>query len=251
MAGDAGDGSDGRRAVARQAEEEPRIELVGHGIERSVENQTPAVGGHEVGVLVLGIEIGDLLGVHHRDLVAQTDDETLAVLAPRTGEQAAQQRGVGRRRGIFRQQGLAAALHRGLQLLGHDGLEQVVDAVDAESPDGIVVVSRGDDHLAAHLGPGEDVETHAVGELHVHEDDVGPVGRVAQPFDGADHRTLHARDAQVVEMLLDDAPQVGLGRDFVFDDQYVVGFHNSGSWTRKAASLCSTAIGRPARSRYC
>ena len=42
--------------------------------------------------------------------------------------------------------------------LGDDGFEQVVDAVDAERADGVVVVGGGDDHLAAHLGPGEDVE---------------------------------------------------------------------------------------------
>ena len=117
------------------------------------------------------------------------------------------------------------------KLLGVDGFEQIVDAVDAERFDSIVVVSGGNDYLAFDLDLRKDVETHAILQLDIHEDDVGVVVGCAEPFDSPLDRAANGNHRQVRKLLLDGTAQVGLCRKLVFDNQYVVLVHSRGSCT--------------------
>ena len=76
-----------------------------------------------------------------------------------------------------------------LHVLGLDGLEQVVDAVDLEGLKRIFVVCRGEDYRGVDLHRVEYAERLAVGQMYVHEYEVGRrLRRVAEVV----HRILYA-----------------------------------------------------------
>ena len=72
-----------------------------------------------------------MFGADDRNLVSYAYDEPFFVLAAHLRKDASQQFRIGRR--VFRFEGPAAAFDGGLQLLGDDGFEQVVDGIEFEA----------------------------------------------------------------------------------------------------------------------
>ena len=190
---EAGDGVDhalGDDAAAGDAEERLRVQAFGYGVQGIVHHIGRAVEGDDVGVLGLGIEIGDVRCAHRYDAVVQADEE---LLFPYLGDEGAD--------------GFSGRLHRfsgfhagdGAPEVGQvDGLQEIVHRIDLEGVYGVLVIGRGHDDRGGNVGLGENVEAGAVAQLHVHENDVGG-GMGAQPGQGVLDRAngahyLHGRE---------------------------------------------------------
>ena len=210
---DAGDRRHRDDAVARNSEKALPVELLGEDVQRKVHHVAAAVLRHQVGILLLGVEIGDFLALHGHDPVVEAHDVALLVGARRTD---------GRQQplGVEARVALPAPLDGPLQRRGVDRLEQVVDAVDLEGPHGIAVVGGRHDDAGRDVDLPEDLEAVAVGELHIHEDHVGDVSRRAEPLDGLAHRAGRTDNPQVGVVLRERPHQVLLGHGLVFNDQY-------------------------------
>lgn len=118
-----------------------------------------------------------------------------------------------------------------------NGLEQIIDAVYAECPDGPFVVRGGEDDGIAHAALVEDFETLAVGELHVHKNQRVVIGMPAKIIHALTHRAEYAQ-----QPVRGAEPAYRLGKhpgseQFIFYDYVIHHIHRSRyeSSTRKHA----------------
>lgn len=118
-----------------------------------------------------------------------------------------------------------------------NGLEQIIDAVYAECPDGPFVVRGDEDDGIAHAALVEDFETLAVGELHVHKNQRVVIGMPAKIIHALTHRAEYAQ-----QPVRGAEPAYRLGKHpgselFIFYDYVIHHIHRSRyeSSTRKHA----------------
>ena len=114
-----------------------------------------------------------------------------------------------------------APLHGSFQVGLFNGLQEIVDALHFKCLDRIAVVCSGHYHLGLYVRLAEYLKAASVRKFHVHEYYVGPVGGIAEPFQGLGHRAclpdyVHLRVK----------PFKGIGKAsschcFVFNYQYI------------------------------
>ena len=220
MPADALDGAPRDDGAARDAEEALGVELLLERVERALDEIARAFVGHQVVGLLFGEEEGDPVGLQGDDLLTDIDHDALLVgfglPARHDGEQLLHVDA--RRRG----RALAAAAHRARQLLGADGLEEVVHAPGLEGLEGVGVIGGGHDDAGLDGYLPEDLEAVAVGELDIHEDKVYRRVR-GEVFDGPADGIGDLHHLDVREVGLEQAHELRLGHAFVFDYQ---GFHH-------------------------
>ena len=210
----------GYDVLAVGPEEEVGVELVHDGVERAVHGLLVAVVEDGARHLVFQVEAGHLAYLDGYQLVVDGYEE-VGLITAQVGCQSVD----------------VGALHGGaeafqlvdgvLQVLGGDGLEQVVDAAGLEGVEGVLVVGRGEDERAFDVDLVEDMERQAVGQVYVHEAEVGlgAVGRfeILHALLYALERWQHGGVGHDAEQ---QAAQVFGGDGFVFDDEY--GSHGGG-----------------------
>ena len=109
--------------------------------------------------------------------------------------------------------------------VGVDGFEEVVYAVGVEGLEGVLVVGGGVDDGCEDGDAVEDVEGESVGEVDVHEDEVGR-GVVGEVFDAFFDGLQDGDDGGVGHGEGDESLEVVGGDGFVFYDDYF--FHGGG-----------------------
>jgi len=82
---------------------------------------------------------------------------------------------------------------RVLELVLADGFFEIVDAIIVEGAGNIFIIGRGKDHGAGDADRFENIEREAVGQLDVHEYEVG-LGILVQPSDAFIHAGAAAHD---------------------------------------------------------
>ena len=203
------------------AEEARRVEAVGQLVERVGKHVALAVAYDGLRHPVGDAEVLHLLDGQRQQLVPLAGNQEVALVvalplqaADKFGKRLAR---CGRRAGTGCAVQRLQLVERPSEVGRADGLEQVVDAVDLEGPQRILVVGRGEDNGAGDAHVFENLEGRAVGQMDVHEDDVGR--RVAlEPGDALRDAVQRVDDLGAGSDLLQKGLQVAHGRLFILND---------------------------------
>ena len=116
-----------------------------------------------------------------------------------------------------------------MQFGGVYGLEQIIDAVHLEGPDGILVVGGGENNRAGHRGTLKQLKAQPIGQMNIQKQHVGRRLQGIEQHHGRGHRFgggyyIHGR--LLAPQQIGQAP----GREgFIFDDK---GAERSSCWHR-------------------